>query len=116
MSSSSTSVVVMDDVKDLKQTILFFGNDFPAEANTVFRSLYRSSKDQRCSRLAYFLSLSNDAIREEVALLPRSWQKHVPPVTDFLALVNNTAFRKGPLGGAMEGVFLAVFQIGSVIA
>ena len=116
MSSSSTSVALVDDVKDVKPTILFFGNDFPHEASGVFRSLHRCSKDLRCSQLASFLSLSNDAIRDEVALLSRSWQKHVPPVNDFLALVNDAAFRKGPLGGAMEGVFLIVFQIGSIIA
>lgn len=116
MSSSSTSVVFMDDMKDVKQTIVFFGNDFPHDVNGVFRSLYRCSKDQRCSSLASFLSLSNDTIKDEVALLPRSWQKHVPPVTDFLAMFSDTAFRKGPLGGAMEGVYLVVFQIGCIIA
>jgi hypothetical protein len=116
MSSSSTLIVLVDDIRDVNPIILFFGNDFPHEVNSVFRTLHRCSKDLRCSQLASFLSLCNTAIKDEVALLPRSWQKHVPPVTDFLALVGNTAFMKGPLGGAMEAVFVAIFQIGSIIA
>lgn len=96
---------------------VFFANDFPADdVGDLFRSLQRHSKDLRCTQLSLLLSLCDRAIRDEVALLPKTWQKHMPTVDDVLALVNDTAFRKGPLGGAMEGVFLCIFQLSAIIA
>ena len=96
--------------------VVFFTNDFPSDAGDVLRSLQRHSKDARCRHLASMLSMCNRAVKEEVALLPKTWQQHVPPVDDLLALFNDTAFREGPLGGSMEGVFLTIFQLGCIIA
>lgn len=105
-----------DDFKDLKSTFVFFTNDFPTDdTGELFRSLQRHSKDLRWKQLATFLQLCNREIKNEVALLPKSWQDHMPPVDDVLALVNDVSFRKGPLGGAMEGVYLCIFQIGALI-
>lgn len=95
--------------------LAFFTNDFPSDAGDVLRSLQRHSKDARCRHLASMLSMCNRAVREEVARLPKTWQRHVPPVDDLLALFNDTAFREGPLGGSMEGVFLCIFQLGCII-
>lgn len=119
---SSISVVSATDASLERDTtkppvFVFFTNDFPAdEVGALFRSLVRLSKDLRCTQLASLLSLCNRAIRDEVARLPKSWQKYMPPVEDILALVGDVDFQNGPLGGAMEGVFLCIFQLGSIIA
>lgn len=106
-----------DPLKDLKSTVVFFSNDFPADdIGDLFRRLHRQSKDLRFSQLSSFLSLATQAVRDEVASLPKSWQTNMPPLDDFVSLCNDTIFRKGPLGGAMEGVFLCVFQIATIIA
>ncbi|KAK7754177.1 Type I Iterative PKS [Diatrype stigma] len=119
---SSISVVSAMDASLERDTtkppvFVFFTNDFPAdEVGVLFRSLVRLSKDLRFTHLASLLSLCNRTIRDEVARLPKSWQKQMPPAEDVLALVGDASFQNGPLGGAMEGVFLCIFQLGSILA
>lgn len=114
--ASSSTEAWTDAAKALTLSLIFFPNDFPSDAGDAFRSLQRHSKDTRCRLLATLLDMCNRAIADEVALLPKTWQRHVPPVTDFLALYHDTEFRKGPLGGAMEGVYLCILHLGCITA
>ncbi|KAK8009838.1 beta-ketoacyl synthase domain-containing protein [Apiospora arundinis] len=114
--ASSSTEAWTDTAKSLTPSLIFFPNDFPSDAGDAFRSLQRHSKDTRCRLLATLLAMCNRAIADEVALLPKTWQRHVPPVTDFLALYHDAEFRKGPLGGAMEGVYLCILHLGCITA
>ncbi|KAK8867287.1 type I iterative polyketide synthase [Apiospora arundinis] len=114
--ASSSTEAWTDTAKSLTPSLIFFPNDFPSDAGDAFRSLQRHSKDTRCRLLATLLAMCNRAIADEVTLLPKTWQRHVPPVTDFLALYHDAEFRKGPLGGAMEGVYLCILHLGCITA
>ncbi|TKW55861.1 Conidial yellow pigment biosynthesis polyketide synthase [Colletotrichum tanaceti] len=99
--------------------LLFFGNDFPSDnAGNLFRVLSRSSAHLKCAQLAHFIKLCNHVLKDEISKLAKRWQDDVPCFDNVLDLVdddNDNKFRKGPLGGAIEGVFLAIFQIGMLI-
>ncbi|KAF2993492.1 putative PKS-like protein biosynthetic cluster [Curvularia kusanoi] len=112
MASSSS----WDSVEDAKPSLLFFNNDLPSDnINHLYRVLHRRSAELSRPQLAYFIRLCNQAIKEEIAKLPKQWQEKVPDFVDVLSLVNDDVFRKGPLGGAMEGVFLNILQIGMIL-
>ncbi|KAI4727455.1 polyketide synthase [Aureobasidium sp. EXF-10728] len=114
---STPSTASWDSIVDAKTpTLVFFGNDFPNDdTGHLYRVLHQRSAHMKCHELAHFITLCNQVIREEIARLPKSWQDQVPDFDDVLTLVDDSAFRKGPLGGAMEGVFLIILQLGLVI-
>ncbi|KAK8109286.1 non-reducing polyketide synthase nscA [Apiospora sp. TS-2023a] len=114
--ASSSTEAWSDTASSLTSSLLFFPNDFPSDAGDAFRSLKQHSKDARFRLLATLLDTCNKAIADEVAMLPESWQRHVPSVSDFLSLYEDTEFRKGPLGGAMEGVYLSILHLGCITA
>ncbi|WYZ36280.1 hypothetical protein EsH8_XII_000030 [Colletotrichum jinshuiense] len=96
--------------------LLFFGNDFPSDhAGNLFRVLSRSSAHLKCAQLAHFIKLCNYVLKDEISKLPKRWQDDVPCFDNVLDLIDDDKFRKGPLGGAVEGVFLIIFQIGMLI-
>ncbi|OHE95043.1 beta-ketoacyl synthase domain-containing protein [Colletotrichum orchidophilum] len=96
--------------------LLFFGNDFPSDhAGNLFRALSRSSAHLKCAQLAHFIKLCNHVLKDEISKLPKRWQDEVPCFDNVLDLIDDEKFRKGPLGGAVEGVFLIIFQIGMLI-
>ncbi|KFA70942.1 hypothetical protein S40288_10229 [Stachybotrys chartarum IBT 40288] len=111
---STTSWDSMGDVKDVP--LVFFGNESPSDdTGHLFNILHRRSAHLKYPQLTHFIALCNHALCDEVAKLPRVWQNQVPDFTNVLNLVNDAAFRKGSLGGAMEGVFLNILQIGLII-
>ncbi|KAL1801695.1 hypothetical protein ACET3X_002037 [Alternaria dauci] len=105
-----------DSMEDAKSSLLFFNNDLPSDdINHLYRVLHRRTAQLSCPQLAHFITLCNQVITEEIAKLPKQWQENVPDFVNVLSLVNDNAFRKGPLGGAMEGVFLNILQIGMIL-
>lgn len=106
----------MEDAGRRQPRLLFFGNDFPSDdTGHLYRVLHRRSAQLKCAQLAHFITLCNHVIKDEITKLPKLWQDKVPDFNNVLTLVDDAAFRKGPLGGAMEGVFLNILQIGMVI-
>ncbi|KAK1965638.1 beta-ketoacyl synthase domain-containing protein [Colletotrichum sublineola] len=115
--SSTPSSSSWDHTPEAVSTrLLFFGNEFPSDhIGNLFRVLLRSSTHLKCTQLAHFIDLCNHVLKDEISKLPKRWRDDVPCFDNVLHLIDDDKFRKGPLGGAVEGMFLIIFQIGMLI-
>ena len=94
----------------------YFSNEFPHDdLKELFRHLHVHSKDIRYPTLARFIHQATLAIREEVRLLPASLRLLVPSFESVFNLVDHSALRNGPLGGAVDGMLLCAIQIATLI-
>lgn len=110
---SSTS---QEAVRDFATNLVYFSNEFPGDdLKDLFRRLQRHSKDKRFRILASFLEECTEVIKEEARKLPQQLQDFLPPFQTLLSLVDDSQFRRGPLGGALESALLCVLQIGLFI-
>ncbi|KAI1380222.1 putative polyketide synthase [Hypoxylon crocopeplum] len=98
-----------------KKKLVFFSNEFPNDdLKDLFQRLHRHSKDRRFRSLAIFIEECTVTLKEEASKLPRQLQDLIPTFETVLSLADGD-YRKGPLGAAMESVFLCVLQLGMII-
>ncbi|KAI9739232.1 MAG: Type I Iterative PKS [Cirrosporium novae-zelandiae] len=96
--------------------LVHFSNEFPHDdLSELFRCLHVHSKKQAHSILASFLDQATFALRDEVQKLPRVSKALVPHFESISNLADNAELRKGPLGGAVEGMLLCVFELATFI-
>lgn len=107
---------MVDPSDGLPQRVVYFSNEFPNDdLKELFRRLHRHAKDKRFFLLRKFLDESTMVLKNEIAKLPPHLKKIVPHFDTILNLVGVADFRRGPLGAAMESVFLTVLEIGMFI-
>jgi len=110
------STMSNDGQDEFTTKLLFFSNEFPSDdLKDLLRRLQRNSKDKRFRYLAAFLEESTNVIKEEALRLPQSLQEILPPSKTPLSLVENSQWRQGPLGGALESAVLCILEIGMFI-
>ena len=99
-----------------KMKLIYFSNEFPHDdLQTVFRELYRHSKDRRYPVLARFLDEATLAIRDEIRQLPTAFRALIPPFENILSFSDFSELRTGQLCGSVEGILLCTIQVGTLI-
>lgn len=103
-------------VNDNKLNVIHFSNEFPNDdLRDLLRKLHNHSKSRQHRMLASFLEEATMVLRDELARLPKSISSQAPIFETIIEWANHTELRKGPLGGATEGLLLCVVEIGSLI-
>ncbi|KAI1098430.1 putative polyketide synthase [Jackrogersella minutella] len=98
-----------------KKKLVFFSNEFPNDdLKDLFRRLHQHTKDKRFRSLSIFIEECTATLKDEASKLPRHLQDLIPRFETILSLADGD-YRKGPLGAAMESVFLCVLQVGTII-
>jgi hypothetical protein len=96
--------------------LILFSNEFPdGDVGHNLRRLHVHAKDNRHALLADFLRLTTVAIREEIRQLSHVDRALVPHLESIVDLGNHAHLRKGRLAGAIDGVLLAVLELGCLI-
>ncbi|KAL8792417.1 MAG: hypothetical protein Q9195_005031 [Heterodermia aff. obscurata] len=96
--------------------LLYFSNEFPHDdLQNLFRGLHQHSKDRRYPILARFFEEATFALRDEIRLLSTAQRGLVPPFESILNFSDFVHLRKGPLGGAIDGVLLCALELGALI-
>jgi asperthecin polyketide synthase len=113
---SSTS---QEAVQDFTTKVIYFGSEFPGDdLKDLFRRLQRQSKDKRFRCLATFLAECTEVIKEEIQKLPQPLQDLLRPFQTAASLADyqeDSQFRRGPLGGALESALLCILHISMFI-
>ncbi|KAJ9142487.1 Ketoacyl-synt-domain-containing protein [Pleurostoma richardsiae] len=96
--------------------IAYFSNEFPHDdLKELFRRIHVHSKSTQHSTLARFIDEATLAFRDEVRQLPATLRSRVPNVETIFNLVDDASLRKGPLGGAVDGMLLCTVQLATLI-
>ncbi|KAG8169429.1 hypothetical protein KVR01_000174 [Diaporthe batatas] len=113
---SSTPTTTASDISLYKMRVVHFSNEFPYDdQQTLFRDLYRQSKDRAHPLLAQFLDEAARAVREEARLIPPTLRTLIPHFETFLEFVSLDELRNGPLSGSIDGVLLCIVELGAFI-
>ena len=100
----------------VKMKVAYFSNEFPHDdLQDLLRRVHNHSKDRRHPILANFINEATLAVRDEVRQLPTALKKLVPPFETILNFAEFAELRKGPLGGAIDGVLLCAVELGAFI-
>lgn len=95
---------------------IHFSNELPHDdLRELFRRLHVHSKNRKHPYLAALIEEATLAVRDEVRQLPRTLKTLFPPISSVLNLADHVDLRKGPLGGAVEGVLLCIVELASLI-
>lgn len=96
--------------------LINFSNEFPhINLQELFRRIHTHSKSKQHTFLAAFVDETTAALKEEIRLLPQTLKSLIPPFETILTLVDHAELRKGPLGGAIEGLLLCLVELGTLI-
>lgn len=96
--------------------ILYFSNEFPPDdLQELLRRLHSHSKNARHSIMSHFIHEATLAVRDEIRQLPTPLKALTPAFETILELANFAELRKGPLGGAVDGVLLCVVELATLI-
>lgn len=96
--------------------LVWFGNEFPSEdLKVLFRRLHQHTKDRRFPFLSSFIDNCTAVVKQEAARLPQDKQNLIPYFETVLTLAEHGDFRQGPLGAAMESVFLCILEVGMLL-
>lgn len=110
-----TSSTISSNSSTLYKKLVFFSNEFPNDdLKPLFQCLHRHTKDKRFRSLSIFIEECTATLKEEASRLPCYLQDLIPRFETILSLADGD-YRKGPLGAAMESVFLCVLQLGMFI-
>ncbi|KAK8104435.1 uncharacterized protein PG998_011468 [Apiospora kogelbergensis] len=97
--------------------LFLFSHELPSgDVQDLFRRLHRYAKSPNYPFLARFLGTCVSLLREEVQKLPRRQRESVPPFSDVATLGSEWEhLRNGQLGGAWEGAFVCIYELGMLI-
>ena len=101
----------------LPARLFLFSHELPSgDVQDLFRRLHRYAKSPNYPFLARFLGTCVSLLREEVQKLPRRQRESVPPFSDVATLGSEWEhLRNGQLGGAWEGAFVCIYELGMLI-
>ncbi|KAI0127012.1 putative polyketide synthase [Xylariales sp. AK1849] len=104
------------DSGDTKMKLIYFSNEFPRDdLHDLFRKLRLHSKARHHAILARFIEEATLAVRDEVRQLSPVYKDMIPPFESILDFVDFTELRRGPLCGSIDGILLALVELGTLI-